>query len=364
MKNKNKQKTILIAPLNWGLGHATRDIPIIKHFLNNNYKVIIAADKAPLSLLKQEFPELEFVKLPAPEIRYATKQNMLFKIFISIPKILWGIYNEHQLLKKIIRKFCVDIVISDNRYGLWNKNIHSIFITHQLEIQTPPKISFLKKFINHINHLFIKQFDTCWVPDFEKEAALAGKLSKPPKKPENIKYIGLLSRFQNLAIKNINHNYQILIILSGPEPQRSILQKILEEQIATIPKNALFVLGKPNENIKYTTGNIDFVNHLPTNKLAAYIASTPYIISRSGYSSIMDYICLNKKAILIPTPGQTEQEYLSAYLKEKKWFYSCAQDIFNLKTALAETPKYTPPPNSFETYIPLIRKLTSKKQHL
>ncbi len=364
MKNKSKQKTILIAPLNWGLGHATRDIPIIKHFLKNNYKVIIAADKAPLSLLKQEFPKLEFIKLPAPEIRYATKKNMLFKMFISTPKLIWGIYIEHQSLKNIIKKHTVDVVISDNRYGLWNKDIHSIFITHQLEIQTPKKIAFLKKFINKINHWFIKQFDECWVPDYKNQENIAGKLAHINQKLEKIRYIGLLSRFQDLNIENINHNYQILIILSGPEPQRSILQKILEKQIATTSKKALFVLGKPNENLKYTTRNIDFVNHLPANKLAAYIVSTPYIISRSGYSSIMDYLYLNKKAILIPTPGQTEQEYLSAYLKEKKWFYSCTQDTFNLKTALAESSKYTPPKNSFQNYIPLIRKLAFEKQHL
>lgn len=353
VKNKNKQKIILIAPLNWGLGHASRDIPIIKHFLKSNYKVIVAADKAPLSLLKQEFPELEFIKLPAPEIKYTAKQNMPFKMFFSIPKILWGIFNEHQLLKKIIKKHPVEVIISDNRYGLWNKNVRSIFITHQLEIQTPKNLSFLKKIINKMNLGFIKQFDECWVPDYENEENIAGKLAHINHKLINIRYIGLLSRFQNLKIKSIEHNYQFLVILSGPEPQRSIMQNILQKQIAQYGKKALFVLGMPDKKIKYSIANMDFINHLPANKLAAYIASTPYVLSRSGYSSIMDYLCLNKKAILIPTPGQTEQEYLSDYLKDKKWFYSCAQDTFNLKTALAESKKYTPP-NKFQTIIPRV----------
>ncbi|MCF6242825.1 MAG: hypothetical protein L3J74_15965 [Bacteroidales bacterium] len=354
MKYKTKQKVVLIGPLNWGLGHATRDIPIIKHYLKNNYKVIIAADKAPLSLLKQEFPELEFIKLPAPEINYATKQKMIFKMLISIPKILWGIYNEHHLLKKIIKKHAVDIIISDNRYGLWNKNTYNIFITHQLEIQTPLKLSFVKNSLNKINHLFIKKFNKCWVPDYEFEPTVAGKLSHTEKKPENVEYIGLLSRFQDLKIKTINHDYQILVILSGPEPQRSILQKILQEQISQSGKKALFVLGKPNKSIKYTKGSINFINHLPANKLAAYIISTPYIISRSGYSSIMDYLYLKKTVILIPTPGQTEQEYLSAYFKKKQWFYACEQDKFNLETALLESKKYTCPINIFQTDIPLL----------
>ncbi len=340
MNTSKKNKTILICPLNWGLGHATRDIPIIHHFLKNNYKVIIGADKAPLKLLQSEFPELNYIKIPFPEIKYSSGGNMIFKMMISSPKLLFGIIKEHFLLKKIIKKHKIDVVISDNRYGLWNKNIQSIFITHQLEIQTPPSLQFLKSYINKINRWFISQYDECRVPDFEGKQNIAGRLSHPEKQPDNVRYIGLLSRFNLLEIKQTQSEYKVLVILSGPEPQRSIFQKIVEKQILQSRLKALIVLGKPDKIIKYSKINIDFINHLPAKDLAALIKSTPYIISRSGYSSIMDYITIKKTAILIPTPGQTEQEYLAKYLYEKGWFYSINQDNFNLKTAIKELSSF------------------------
>ncbi len=346
MLNGDKKK-VLICPLNWGLGHATRDIPLISCFLKNNYKVIIGADKAPLKLLQKEFPDLEFIKIPAPEIKYSAKGNLVWKMFFSIPKLLWGIYKEHRLLKKIIKNHKIDIVISDNRYGLWNKNIHSIFITHQLEIQTPKSLQFLKRTINTINLWFIKQYNECWVPDIEGKQNIAGNLSHPQKTARNVRYIGLLSRFSQIKVPQIHHDYKILVVLSGPEPQRSILQNILQKQIIESNKKALFVLGKPDKTIRYSQKNIDFVSHLSGNQLAAYIKSTPYVISRAGYSSIMDYLYLKKKAILIPTPGQTEQEYLAALLLTKKWFYTSGQHRFNLKTALNECDKFIIPENLF-----------------
>jgi len=335
VENKQK-KTVLVCPLNWGLGHATRDIPIIHHFRKNNYKVIIGADKAPLKLLQSEFPELDYIKIPFPEIKYPQDRNMVFKMMISSPKLLLGIIKEHFLLKKIIKKHQIDVVVSDNRYGLWNKNIRSIFITHQLEIQTPRKLYFLKSFINKINRWFINRYDECWVPDFEEEPNVAGQLSHPEKVLQNIRYIGILSRFKELKIKTIQTDYELLVILSGPEPQRSIFQQILEKQIFESGKKALFVLGKPEKTIKYSKKNIDYVNHLPAKQLAAYIKSIPIVISRSGYSSIMDYLALKKTAILVPTPGQTEQEYLAKYLHKKSRFYTVNQDDFNLQIAIKE----------------------------
>jgi uncharacterized protein (TIGR00661 family) len=347
VNTNKKNKTILICPLNWGLGHATRGIPLISHFVENNYKVIIGADKAPLKLLQKEFPELQFIKIPAPEIKYSAKKSLAWKMFFSSPKLLWGIYKEHQQLKKHIKNHKIDIVISDNRYGLWNKNIHSIFITHQLEIQTPEKLKFFKRILNKINLWFIKQYNECWVPDFDDKQNIAGNLSHPHNLPGNVRYIGLLSRFSQIKIQPVQYDYEILVILSGPEPQRSILQNLLQKQIIESNKKALFVLGKPHKTIRYTQKNIDFVSHLPGNQLAAYIVSTTHVISRAGYSSIMDYLYLKKNAILIPTPGQTEQEYLAALLHRKKWFYSSHQYSFNLKKALNECGKFAIPKNLF-----------------
>ncbi len=337
----NKSKTVLICPLNWGLGHASRNVIIIKKLLDSGFKVIIGADKAPLLFLQAEFPELPFIKIPSVEIKYPKGKRMVLKMLFSMPKILYGIVNEHKQLKKILANNDVDIVISDNRYGLWSKNVYSIFITHQLEIQLPEWMNPIKYFVNKINYWFIRKYNLCWVPDFLGNNNVAEVLSHPKNMPKNIRYVGLLSRFKRIELQE--KKYDILAILSGPEPQRSVFEQILIKELKTCKLKALIVQGKPGILSDYNKYNIDFVSHLSTENLGQLISTTPVVISRSGYSSIMDYISLKKNAILVPTPGQTEQEYLAKILKEKYWFYSVNQNEFNIKTAIKQLTSYQIP---------------------
>src|ERR1019366_5512486 len=180
-------KRILICLLNWGLGHATRCIPIIRLLRKKNAEIIIAADGRSLELLKQEFPDLEFIRLQGYDINYPTGDSMILKMFFSIPKIVNGIYKEHQILKKIIKEKKIDIVISDNRFGLWNKKIKSIFITHQLMIKT----LFAEKLLHRINLYFIKKYDECWVPDVECASNLSGDLSHKYSLIKNTFFVGV-----------------------------------------------------------------------------------------------------------------------------------------------------------------------------
>jgi len=340
-------ETILICPLDWGLGHASRDVVIIKKLLANNFKVIIGADKAPLAFLRTEFPELPYIKIPSAQIKYPKGKRMAFKMLLSVPKLLFGIYKEYLQLKKIIRQQKIDTVISDNRFGLWNKRVYSVFISHQIEIQTPAYLSFVKPIINKINHWFINKYDICWIPDVPEEEKLAGLLSQISGKLKNAKYIGLLSRFQfNRA--NIK-KYDIALILSGPEPQRSVFEQIMVNEIRKTDYKAIVVLGKPNEKNTFIKGNVECVNHLETSELQQLIISSEFVISRSGYSSIMDYIRLRKNAILVPTPGQTEQEYLAKRLRKKQWFYSINQYGFDLKKAINDCAAYQVPNINFST---------------
>ncbi|MEN8119506.1 MAG: glycosyltransferase [Bacteroidota bacterium] len=353
-------KTVLICPLDWGLGHASRDVVIIKKLLKNEFNVVIGADKDPLSFLKSEFPELPFIKIPSTKIKYPKGKRMAFKMLFSIPKILYGIQKEHQQLKKIVANQNVNIVISDNRFGLWNKNIYSVFITHQLEIQLPGWLKLMQSIVNKVNYWFINKYDTCWIPDLPGENNLAGALSHPAIMPENFKYIGLLSRFnvQNEFAKK----YEMLAIISGPEPQRSIFEDLLIKEIKKNNIKALIVRGKPGIKDIYSQNNIDFINHIETEELIKLIVATPIVISRSGYSSIMDYIKLKKNVILVPTPGQTEQEYLAKRLKEKMWFYSLDQNKFNLEKSLQKYKNFQVP--EFDTKNNLleseVRKLFKK----
>ena len=336
-------KRILICPLNWGLGHATRDVEVINQFVKSGFDVVMGADKAPLLFLKEQFPDLEHIVIPSVNIKYHKKGIMALKMLFSVPKLLWGIYREHRLLNKLVQKHQIDIVISDNRYGLWSKKAKCIFITHQLWIKSPKQLRYAESLINYINHWFIEKYDECWVPDFEGNENLAGELSHPKKKHGNVKYIGILSRFKDLLGETnpdiFSKKFDILVILSGPEPQRTILEKLLVKQISSTNYKTLIVQGKPEQKFNSNSENIEFINHLSSLDLKTLINDTPVIICRSGYSSIMDLVVLNKSAILIPTPGQTEQEYLAQYLSKKNWFCKAEQHRFDLEKAIIELDK-------------------------
>ncbi len=328
---------VLVCPLDWGLGHASRDVEIISNYIKQGYEVIIAADKAPMLFLKQHFPNLKYVVMQGVSITYSKQLPFKLKMLLSLPKILYGIAKEHWELKKIIEKYKIDIVISDNRYGLWNKNVHSIFITHQIWIKVS-KIKIIEQLANYINHFFIKKFNECWIPDYKGSRSVAGELSNTKKIPENVKYIGILSRFkdnvkyykQELDKSLQAQNFDILAIISGPEPQRSVFENIIIKQVKTTGYKALILQGNPSRNQKHTNDNITLVNHIDSYNLRELINKTPIIICRSGYSSIMDLLVLKKKAIIIPTIGQTEQEYLAEYLSNKNLFYIYKQNNFKL----------------------------------
>jgi len=332
---------ILVAPLNWGLGHASRCIPIIKILLSHKVEVIVACGKDQKAMLQAEFPGLMFENLNGYDLKYGKNRSLtLLKIILQIPKILIQIKRENRWLNDFLNEEKVNAVISDNRYGLFSPKTTSIFITHQLRIKTV----FGKKIesiIQQMNYKYINQFSQCWIPDFENEHSIAGDLSHPKKLTAMpMRYIGCLSRFKKINTAIINNS--LLIILSGPEPQRTILEKLLLNQLESYTGSAIFARGLPGENKKlYVAPNIKVFNHLPATELNKIMCESEFVICRSGYSSIMDIIKLGKKSIVIPTPGQSEQEYLADYLFSKKIVYRVNQKDFLLNDALNNAKKFS-----------------------
>jgi uncharacterized protein (TIGR00661 family) len=333
----NKPKRILICPLDWGLGHATRCIPIIRLLLEQNAEVIIAADKRPLELLKQEFPDLKLITLKGYEINYPKSGSMTLSMLFSIPKILKGIKREHIELDRIINEEAIDIVISDNRYGCWSKKVKSIFITHQLMIKSP----FGEKILHKRVLKYVKNYDECWVPDSsEQKNNLSGDLAHKFPLPTNTYFIGALSRFK--AIKQNEFEYDVMAIISGPEPQRTIFERIISEQLFNSGLKSLIVFGLPESKKKTEQKqNVTMIAHLNSTEMQNAILKSKIIIARSGYSTIMDLSVLNKKAIFIPTPGQTEQEYLAESLMKQQLTFSQNQNKIDLAKAIKESKKYT-----------------------
>lgn len=319
------KKKILVAPLNWGLGHATRCIPIINSLLANNFEPVIASDGVALELLKKEFPELECLKLPGYDIEYSKKGYFLkLKLLKNSPKVINAIKAEKRATKHIVETHNIKGIISDNRLGVYNKLVPSVFITHQLQVLSGNTTWLSTK----MHQKIMEKFDECWVPDTLEAPNLSGKLGHPKRSDLNIKYIGPLSRFNKLHLKA---EHDVMVLLSGPEPQRTMLEEKLLHEFKGFDGKVLFVKGiVEKEQTVSKEGNMTIHNFLMGNELEKALNECDLIVSRSGYTTIMDLAKLEKKAFFIPTPGQFEQEYLAKRLEELQLVPFCKQDDFGL----------------------------------
>ena len=380
---KIKSSRVLVAPLDWGLGHATRCVPIIERLLAEGHEVVIAADGYPLRFLRREFPHLDWVKFEGLKVEYADGQSQVGAMLRQLPRFLRDIWREHKRLKEIVRMYDIDMVVSDNRFGLWCRGVYSVYMTHQLMVKMPRGLEWMEWAVWRFHRWFIKHYDECWVPDIEGEGNLSGDLSHKYPLLENTKFIGVLSRFSSEKVEwedvrveaealGLQQRYDVVAVLSGPEPHRSNLeqeitdcrlqitegqqstvnsqqtitpseqssrppktggqykivsgQQILtpSEQSSRLPKTGrqykivnsqqslLIVQGLPEDDLRLAEhrDGVDYIPHLPTRLLQWYMQEAEEIVCRSGYSSIMDLHTIGRKAHLIPTPGQTEQEYL------------------------------------------------------
>ena len=317
-------KKILVAPLNWGLGHATRCIPIINALLEHRFEPIIASDGDALTLLQKEFPQLKSYELPSYRIRYSKGKNIKYKLFLSVPSILKAVKKEREFVKELVRKEHLSGIISDNRFGVRSTQIPSVYITHQINVLSGTTTAITSK----LHQQIIARFDECWVPD-SKQHQLSGKLSKTNKSKFPIKFLGALSRFKK---QELPKKYDLLIVLSGPEPQRTLLEQKLINQLKEYDKKVLFVRGifTDVEPLKVHQ-NITVVNHMLSNELQRAFNESKLVLARSGYSTLLDLYTLEKKAFFIPTPGQFEQEYLAQNMKNQQIALFAPQDTFKLK---------------------------------
>lgn len=331
---------IMVSPLNWGLGHASRCVPIIRELIRQGAEVVIAAEEHPLALLVKEFPRLYSVELPGYNITYPSGGNMAVHMLKIMPRILKGIKEEQASMFKIVDELGIDGIVSDNRFGLSHPKLKTVFVTHQVMIKSP----FGESFIQKLNGRFINKYDFCWIPDYEGENNLSGDLSHKYAIPKHARFIGPLSRFEK-AEKAENTKYDVMGIVSGPEPQRTMFQHILQTELEILGIDSVLVLGKSAENIQVKNENLRIFSHLSASEMQETINASKMIVARSGYSTIMDLEALQMPAILIPTPGQTEQEYLAQYHFSKNHFFTVEQDRFDLEEALehAQMFKGIPP---------------------
>lgn len=344
----------LVAPLNWGLGHASRCVALVRRLLASGDDVVIGGDGESLVLLRQHFPELRYVELAPLELRYSRGNSQMWAMLASIPKVLRWMIHDHRRLQEIQRVEQFDRIVSDNRFGCWvdddvdvdvdvdvddDGGVVTVYMTHQVHICLPCGWQWADGVASRIHACVYNKYKELWIPDYEEEErSLAGRLSHGERGKREMgkgkrgmeKYIGPLSRFESLdvaRIKTAEPAYDVVAVLSGLEPQRTMLEETIRSWAVRTPEErVLIVRGKvrsANENVDVDVdddvdGNVVMVDSMGDEELARVMMGAKRIIVRSGYSTIMDLACLGllDKAELIPTPGQSEQEYLKRWIEK------------------------------------------------
>ncbi|MCF3111070.1 glycosyl transferase family 28 [Niabella sp. CC-SYL272] len=349
MNPTQQKKQVLVAPLDWGLGHTTRCIPIIYELIKQGAEVIAAGNEVQCGLLQKEFPQIRCLHLEGYNVRYTAKRSgFLFNLLKQVPSIWKTIRYEHRWLQSVVRKYNIHGVISDNRFGLYHTNVPTVFITHQLRVKNPLGRG-METVSQWINYRWIEKFSRCWIPDYPAAPGLAGDLSHPALMPAiPFEYLGLLSRMQPQKAEVSKET--ILVVLSGPEPQRSLFEQTVCNQLQSLKIASILVRGLPNgggsrlPELPFT----QVYDHLPAAALNRLICNAAYVVCRSGYSSIMDLQAVGARCILVPTPGQTEQEYLAQLLDRQHLAVTSSQEDFQLEALLEKAQKlrYAEPPGN------------------
>ncbi len=320
------QKRILAAILDWGLGHASRMVPVIECLAANNAEVLLASSGAAASYLRQRFPQMTLLELPAPSIRYDSLGASTALIRQALSQKSWNA-KQHAWTQLQAQDHRIDAIISDNVYGAWSPEIPSVLISHQLQLPAP----LFGKMINRELGRWLTNFDQIWVPDTPD--GIAGKLTQSPFCEKPIHYLGTLSRLK--PVENVEKQYTCVALISGPEPQRSIFEKHCLAYLQRLPGRKAVIRGKATSatslsNIPADTDTFDF---LDGQELATLLQSANYVLCRSGYSTLCDLSALGCSAIVVPTPGQYEQLYLAKRAADKGWALTTGQDAIANFTA-------------------------------
>lgn len=308
---------VLVSPLDWGLGHATRLVPIVRLLLSRGHNVFLAGSGNSLRVLQAEFPMLAVISLPSFSPRFVSGDSQVMRLIAQVPRFIFCKQRERTLTSRIVRSHNIDLIISDNRYGVRSSKCRSYILTHQFR----PRVSagcpaWIERVVARVLAHWISKFNGCLVPDVALDGSgYAGSLSVPTAEVGGVRAVGILTRLTKVPSEDLPP-VEFLGIVSGPEPQRTIFEDILRSKFANTGKLCVIVRGCPSDvGSDSRQGNLHLISHCDARRLAGLILSARHIVCRSGYSSVMDLQGLGRRALLVPTPGQAEQEYLADHLR-------------------------------------------------
>lgn len=307
-----QKERILVSPLNWGLGHVSRTIPIIEALLQNENEVIICCTNAQRELYFSFFPDSIYEDFPGYPFQFKGKGNWSWDILRHLNKLKHFLNEEQKLVQQLVHKHQATILLSDQRYGFKNKDTKNIIISHQPRLP----ISVWNVFAHVWNTRLLFDFDELWIPD-DQNHTFAGKLSHSNHK--NTHYLGPVSRFNDFT-KYEEFQLEYLAIISGPEPYASQFYK---EVVAFLRRKKVPSAIVIPSSVMIEDKLPSFIKkHIQPDKrtLELLLQKSNIIISRCGYSTLMDLHFTGHHALLVPTPGQMEQSYLATlHSKNEKW---------------------------------------------
>lgn len=339
---------ILYSLCSWGLGHATRSLPLLRRLLRDSHEITVYGTGRSLLLLRSELGDscsyIESTPYPSP---YSDRIGFAYRFLKTAPKIIGIIKEENAFIEKIVKERKIDRIISDSRFGSYSREVPSFIMFHQLRFIAPCRLFFAEMITESFNKGLQDKFQKIIVPDYEEpENSLAGDLAHNLRyfKRENIEYVGILSDYEKL---DVPQDIDYLFSISGPEPTRTALEKKLFSQIDLLKgKKIVVALGKPGKYTEDISGNVSVYSFLEKKRRDEFMNRAKMVVSRSGYTTVLDLAEIDKKALFIPTPGQTEQLYLGKHLKKQGFFYSVKQSGLKIDRDVVKALEYkgfTPP---------------------
>ena len=345
-------KHVLVSPLSWGLGHATRDLPIIRYLLERGHHVTIAAEDRALTLLEREAPECDFERIPDYPPPYSSGKHFVPKFVAMAPAMLWAIEMESVRVRRLFRRRQFDLILSDNRFRIRSRRVPSFVLTHQLRFMTPPGLEAFERLTEFFNYVHLNPFDRIIVPDAaDLEQNLSGRLShdmRHLRDSPKVYYAGPLSSVRKM---DVEQDVDLFISISGPEPPRTQLENTILEKVREVEADRIVVaLGKPEvTETREIDGRIEVHGFLDRAKQQEMLNRARFVVCRSGYTTVMELAELGRKALFIPTPGQTEQVYLGRYYEERGFFHTVGQYEMDLPSDIEKARTYTGPPFPTDT---------------
>ncbi len=346
--NTRKRPSIFFAVLDMGLGHATRTLPVIRHLITKNWEISVGSSGRSLRFLQREVPNLRWIELPNYGLSYTQKGVRISRLFGSLPDVYQAILMEHHITEQLVSDHHIDMIVSDHRYGCYSRKVPSFFLTHQVRFHTPGWLRPAQLLGFWFNRYFHKKYTSVLIPDEpgENQGLLSGKLSRIPP-TSSCQFCGILS---SIRYERAKEDIDLFISISGPEPQRTVLEEKIRPQVMGLSGKIIMALGKPESEVVETPkDSLRIHHHLVRSKMQYFYNRTKLIVCRPGYSTLMELAELGKKALLVPTPGQTEQLYLAERMKKMGYFYSTKQTDLDLERDIPVARQFTGIPVQYRT---------------